>query len=635
LKEELKQRLPSPKGVALAIMQACQRDEVSIGEIVSLVQTDPALIGRLLQQANAAALGGRPVVAVSEAVSRMGLQAVRQLALSFSLIDQYTQGNCAGFDYAGFWGHSLLMGLAMKEFGARLRLSSPDELFTCGLLARVGCLALATAYPHEVTRLQLTGAQGAELLTLEEERLATNHLQMSVALLTDWGIPAALTGPILFLEDPARASYEVGSRAWQFVQALHFSLRLADLLLAPQIDHGHLVADLQMLAAKLDLVVDNLGEQVDQLTRQWHLWGKTLQVQTAALLPFDQMVQATRPPDQQADEQWLRLLVVDDDPVMRDVLESFLSELCQYTVRFAKDGREALDVALEFNPHVVMTDWLMPVMDGLALCKALRASDWGKNLYILMLTSVESEDELVTAFDAGVDDYLTKPVKRRALKARLKAAWRYARLRDAWEHDQQRMMDTAHELTLANRRLQHAALTDSLTELANRRAGMTVLKQAISAAPRHQQALSIISLDIDHFKSINDRYGHATGDLVLQGVSQCLREAARREDTVCRWGGEEFLLICPAMSLPDGVQMAERLRKKIAELPMVVNGRSIPCTVSLGLAAWQSSSSSEEQLLAQADTALYAAKAGGRNRVAVMVQGKVRLMKEMEHAAKA
>jgi len=390
-----------------------------------------------------------------------------------------------------------------------------------------------------------------------------------------------------------------------------------------------------MLAAKLDLVVDNLGEQVDQLTRQWHLWGKTLQVQTAALLPFDQMVQATRPPDQQADEQWLRLLVVDDDPVMRDVLESFLSELCQYTVRFAKDGREALDVALEFNPHVVMTDWLMPVMDGLALCKALRASDWGKNLYILMLTSVESEDELVTAFDAGVDDYLTKPVKRRALKARLKAAWRYARLRDAWEHDQQRMMDTAHELTLANRRLQHAALTDSLTELANRRAGMTVLKQAISAAPRHQQALSIISLDIDHFKSINDRYGHATGDLVLQGVSQCLREAARREDTVCRWGGEEFLIICPAMSLPEGVQMAERLRKKIAELPMVVNGRSIPCTVSLGLAAWTNSSSSEEQLLAQADTALYAAKAGGRNRVAVMVQGKVRLMKEMEHAAKA
>jgi diguanylate cyclase (GGDEF)-like protein len=589
------------------------------------VQTDPALIGRLLQQANSAALGGRPVVAVSEAVSRMGLQSVRQLALSFSLIDQFSQGNCSGFDYAGFWGHSLLMGLAMKEFGSQLRLGSPDELFSCGLLARVGCLALATAYPHEVTKLLLSGAKGVELLALEQQQLATNHLQMSVTLLTDWGLPTSLTEPILFQEEPTLAKYDSGTRAWKFVHSLHFSLKLADLLLAPQLEQTRLIADIQMLAAKLGLELDALSEQVDQITQQWHLWGKTLQMQTSDLLPFEQMVQATRPPDQHTDEQWLRLLVVDDDPVMRSVLETFLKELCQYTVRFARDGHEALNVALEFNPHVVMTDWLMPVMDGLALCKALRASDWGKNIYVLMLTSVESEDELVTAFEAGVDDYLTKPINRRALKARLKAAWRYARLRDAWESDQQRMLATANELTLANRRLKHASLTDELTELSNRRAGLAALQQASSAALRRDHPLSVISVDVDHFKKINDQYGHATGDQVLQSISRCLRETARREDTVCRWGGEEFLVICPDLSLRDGAQAAERLRKKIADLPVVVSGKAMPCTVSLGLASWVNSMTSVDQLLAEADKALYAAKSGGRNRVAVIMQGKVHM----------
>ncbi|MFZ4626167.1 MAG: HDOD domain-containing protein, partial [Rhodoferax sp.] len=435
LTEELKQRLPSPKGVALAIMEACRREDVTIAEVANLVQADPALLGRLLQQANSASMGGRPVVAVSEAVSRLGLAAVRQLSLSFSLIDQYGKGNCAGFDYVGFWSHSLLMGLAMKDFGSLQRLGQADELFTCGLLARVGCLALATAYPYDYAQLLLSGASESGFLAVERKTLQLDHLQMSAALLAHWGIPAAFAEPMLFQEDPAGSNYAVDTRAWNFVQTLHLSLRLADFLLAPALAHLQLVPQLNRLAAQLGISSTDLGLHVDQLTQQWHAWGQKLQLQTSVLLPFDKMVQATLRPDQQIDQQWLRILVVDDDRILRGLLERWLRDECQHTVMTAADGREALALALSFKPHVVLTDWLMPVMDGLELCQTLRASDWGQNIYVLMLTSVESENELVSAFDAGVDDYLVKPVNMRALNARLKAAWRFVRLREAWERD--------------------------------------------------------------------------------------------------------------------------------------------------------------------------------------------------------
>ncbi|MFZ4625339.1 MAG: GGDEF domain-containing protein, partial [Rhodoferax sp.] len=178
---------------------------------------------------------------------------------------------------------------------------------------------------------------------------------------------------------------------------------------------------------------------------------------------------------------------------------------------------------------------------------------------------------------------------------------------------------------LINRRLQHAALTDELTHLANRRAGLTALAQAWSAAMRHEYAVSVISIDVDLFKIINDSYGHAVGDIVLQRISECLRDAARREDTVARWGGEEFLVICPKMDLRAGMQAAERFRKLIASLCVPAGHTHIGCTVSLGLACWRSDMSNPDQLLAEADNALYAAKKGGRNRVGVATQGKVRI----------
>jgi diguanylate cyclase (GGDEF)-like protein len=153
------------------------------------------------------------------------------------------------------------------------------------------------------------------------------------------------------------------------------------------------------------------------------------------------------------------------------------------------------------------------------------------------------------------------------------------------------------------------------------------LTLAWSAASRHGDALTLLSFDIDHFKSINDRHGHAAGDLVLQGVAQALRDASRKEDTVCRWGGEEFLVISPKVSLNEGVLAGERLRKAIAALAMQFGDQAISVRVSVGVACWDSTLAAQDELIAQVDQALYAAKAGGRNCLAIFKGGVTRCIK--------
>ena len=627
LEEQLVERLPSPQGVALAIMAACAREEVSVGEVASLVQTDPALSGRLLERANSAAQGGRPVIAIDQAVSRLGLQAVKQLALCFSLVDQYSKGKCQAFDYNHFWSHSLLMGVAMQNFGALQKLGSAEELFTCGLLAQVGCLALATAYPLEYGRLLATGTRGKKLVALERELLHLDHLYLSGELMVRWGIPSVLVAPVQWHEDPSQSEAASRSRPWYMGQTLHLAKRLADFGLANKAEQGHLIGQLTEIASHLGLNAQALGEHVDITLGQWQSWATRFNVRAQPHARFDTIAATSLTARVSSESLWLRILVVEDGPIERQLLQTWLQEECQHTVAVASNGREALERAVDFAPHVVITDWRMPEMDGVALCQALRSSSWGQNVYVIMLTAADQEQELVVAFDAGVDDYVTKPPNLRALGARLKAAWRYVKLREAAEQDSKRLTDMAAELALINRRLQQAALTDALTLLANRRAGTHALAQAWSAATRHADSLTLLSFDIDHFKAINDRYGHAAGDLVLQQVAQVLQDGSRKEDTVCRWGGEEFLVISPKVTLGEGVLAGERLRQAIAALDIRYEQQPIAVQVSLGVAAWEKGLSDQDALIAQVDRALYAAKAGGRNCLAVFKSGVTRCVK--------
>jgi diguanylate cyclase (GGDEF)-like protein len=617
--------LPSPKGVALALMEVCRHEEATTQDVARVAQTDPALSGRLIKQANSAAHGTRPVVSVTDAVMHLGINTVRQLALGFSLVDQYQRGVCAAFDYPRFWSHSLLMGLAAQNFGAYTKVGAPDELFACGLMARIGCLALATAYPIEYGELIQGVEQDSVLVQRERQRLEIDHDELSAAMLADWGIPKALAEPVYYHEDPDASGFSPGSRAYVLVHVLYLAKRLADLGVAAEIERSRIVAELMLLGGKLSLDTEQLGERVDQILALWLEWGALLKVSTTSLPAFAKLESASAPqPQVESGTTALRILLVEDDTSTLQLLERQLTTKCGHTVYTATNGREALVLALEVLPQVIITDWLMPEMDGLEFCQALRATEWGHSIYLLMLTGLENQEELIRAYEAGVDEYVIKPVDFRALQARLRAAWRYVRLLEEWEHDRAQLKQFAAELAVVNRKLEHAAFTDPLTSLYNRRAAMDLLDQAWSSATRNNTPLTVIAIDIDYFKTINDQYGHAVGDYALKTVAQALRAVARKEDNVCRIGGEEFLVICQNADLKSSLYSAERLRKTIHDLKIQMDGVQITTTVSLGVAQKETDLLDVDALVKAGDKALYAAKHHGRNRTCLFTKGNIK-----------
>ncbi|HMZ30285.1 MAG TPA: GGDEF domain-containing protein, partial [Thauera aminoaromatica] len=217
-----------------------------------------------------------------------------------------------------------------------------------------------------------------------------------------------------------------------------------------------------------------------------------------------------------------------------------------------------------------------------------------------------------------------KPVNVRTLRARLRAARHYVQLLEAWERDRAQLKQFAAELAISNRRLAHAAMTDLLTNLPNRRSGMNALAKAWAASSRFEQPLSVMMLDIDHFKRINDSHGHAVGDTVLRDVAQAIQQSARKDDSMCRMGGEEFLVICPNTDLKAAVQAAERLRRMVERLRIQAGETEIQTSVSIGVATREVGMTETDALVNAADRALYRAKQAGRNRSCVVVQGQMR-----------
>jgi diguanylate cyclase (GGDEF)-like protein len=258
----------------------------------------------------------------------------------------------------------------------------------------------------------------------------------------------------------------------------------------------------------------------------------------------------------------------------------------------------------------------MPGLDGIGLCRAVRATPQGQAPYIVVLTAHSNPDQLVEAFEAGADDFLTKPVNRRELEARMRSARRIAQLHMRLELEAAALRHSHSELENLNQQLANAALTDSLTGLPNRRHVLDRLKQEWALAQRRDQPIAVIFLDLDHFKRINDERGHEAGDIVLERISRILRRTVRVEDTVGRFGGEEFIVICPGTTLASAARVAERIREQIAAEDFSFNGTVFRITVSLGVAAGAPAVTSDwNDALRRADVALYSAKRAGRNKV--------------------
>ncbi len=307
-----------------------------------------------------------------------------------------------------------------------------------------------------------------------------------------------------------------------------------------------------------------------------------------------------------------RVLVVDDSRSFRQLLCRHL-EVSGYEVITAVNGREAVQIICREGIQLVLTDWEMPEMDGLELCRAIRSGDSIGFVFIIILTAHADKSKLLEAFDAGADDFLTKPFDRQELLARMRAGERIIALEHGLEEQTRAIHKANAELAVLNESLERMATTDELTSLANRRHALDQLDRDWAFSTRHNQPLSCIGLDLDHFKKVNDTYGHAAGDAVLKEVSAALRAHSRTCDLVCRMGGEELLILCPNTDAAGAAILAERCRRVVEELRVEDQGRTIRFTISIGVAERDPSMATREDLLHAADEALYAAKAAGRN----------------------
>ena len=689
--------LPSPTGIALTILEMARDPLVSTDELATVLQGDPALTGQVLKYANSADSGSRVhVIALRDALMRLGLAQVRQLCLSFSILANARSGPCAAFDYERYWTRSLAMAVSCQAISRLVRSLNPDEGFTCGLLAHIGRLAMASVYPDDYAEILARWNHGApeELAALEKAATGLTHTDAAAAILEDWRLPEHVITAARHQED---GSWITGApvapapdRGRQLGRVLHAAGMAADICVETG-PRRHLMV-LGFVRAGQSLGFDEMPwiSMYDEILREWERMGGILDIVTSHVPSLETLVAkaraqgeviddrarprgtgttgpeapttgataakatatakaAPRPPraagdavtaaarvadaaaltptaapaaDTSADaaepapDAGLDILIATDSAIEMTVLTRKLEQL-GHRITCANDGRQALELALKTAPQLILSDWMLPKLDGLDLCRMLRSSPQTQGVYFIINTSNDTGEELVQGFEAGINDYVIKPLNYRILAARLRGATQVIRLREQSLRDREEMRRQLSHINKLNRKLESLAMEDQLTGLPNRRAGLEFLDETWSRATRTNESMLVMLLDIDHFKKVNDTWGHDAGDVVLQRTATAMRGAVREYDKVSRYGGEEFLVVCPGADVKFAMDIGNRIREAVEKNTIESPVFKGSVTISIGVSVRGPEHTSTRDLLREADEALYAAKDAGRNKVCI------------------
>jgi two-component system cell cycle response regulator len=304
----------------------------------------------------------------------------------------------------------------------------------------------------------------------------------------------------------------------------------------------------------------------------------------------------------------MKILIADDEPVSRRMLQALLVKW-GYEVVAVEDGDAAWEKMKSPDaPRMALLDWMMPGQNGVDVCRALRNQRPEPYTYMLLLTAKDAKESVVEGLESGADDYLTKPFNPQELKARIRVGLR--------------LLDLEDNLVQAREVMRFKATHDTLTGVWNRGAILETLEKEIWRSRREGQSLGVLIADLDHFKSVNDTYGHLAGDAVLKEISKRMQADVRPYDSVGRYGGEEFLVLFPGCNTTAAHDAAERLRKSICRGPVETPAGTLEVTMSIGgvsTVEWPKDNPS--QILQMADSALYRAKEEGRNRVVMAGAG--------------
>jgi len=327
----------------------------------------------------------------------------------------------------------------------------------------------------------------------------------------------------------------------------------------------------------------------------------------AAALDLDPVIAPSLPPDSRprhrpaltADGR-VKILVAEDDRLSREMLERHITGF-GYDVVLAHEGGKALTTLLQADgPRLALLDWEMPGLSGIDVCRVLRGRKDAPYVYVILCTSRDGHRQLINGLAAGADDYIRKPFDAQELEVRLRAGRRVVLLQD--------------ELLETKAELERRALYDSLTNIKNRGAILDVARRELSRGRRSGKSLSVALGDLDHFKHVNDTYGHPAGDQVLREFVRRIGLGVRAHDDVGRYGGEEFFVVLPECSSEAAMRVAQRLGELVSRTPVSTPEGNIPVTASFGIAATDQGYDDLDALIQAADEALYAAKNSGRNR---------------------
>jgi two-component system, cell cycle response regulator len=298
----------------------------------------------------------------------------------------------------------------------------------------------------------------------------------------------------------------------------------------------------------------------------------------------------------------MRILIAEDDFTSRSMLAAVLRKSGHEVVE-TSNGAEAWEILQQPQaPKLIIVDWMMPELDGLELVRLIRSLPTDHPPYLIMLTAKGDKADIITGLDAGADDYLGKPFDPGELRARVEVGCRMVEMQTA--------------LIASREALVHQATRDPLTGMRNRRAILEHLDKELAHAERHGEVLAVGMCDIDHFKQVNDTYGHQTGDEILCGLTQIFKQSLRQHDTVGRMGGEEFLVVSTMQAGADCRRLFDRIRRLVADSRIATRSGDLVITLSIGVAL-AGSGATVDTLLEASDLALYQAKDAGRNRVAL------------------
>lgn len=413
-------KLPSPGGVALSIFRLTQKPDVSLSEIGHTVQADPALSGKLIKYANTLKAGSRVIASIPDALNLLGMAATRQISLGFSILNGSRKGECRNFDYPRFWSKCLARAIIVQLLCARTRDARPEECFIGALLGDVGSLALATIHPEGYSEILEEKLLPAAKLARERQEFSADHLELTAALLADWMLPPLFSTIALHQESPETMPFPADSREYRLCMLWHFSDQLAEAFVSGEREVVRRMSGFIREARKIGLEPDEFASVCKQAISSWGEWSGILDVPGSELPDFEGMM-ASMPKDA-PEIHPMRILLAGPDS---GELAEFLSSR-GHAVIAGEDAEEARLYAMRGEPQV-----LIGMPGCAALFDTLRGHACCEFAYFLMLSADSGDEAVIRAYESGADDFMVWPANPEVLEARLLAAQRSVKMREA------------------------------------------------------------------------------------------------------------------------------------------------------------------------------------------------------------